>query len=108
MIKRICDPVEGAVLSVNCIGEGMDPVIASLFAIIEKEGCVIHDLTLLTGGKWVAAQHCAGAEVTNQTRNKGGKREKSYYHKMIPLHKDAMQVETQSIASFSNTGAVPA
>ena len=26
---------------------------------------------------------------------------------MIPLHEDAMQVETQMIASFSNTASVP-
>ena len=85
----------------------MDRVIPLIFTIIAKKGCVVHGLTPRTGARWVAAQHGAGAEVTNQMGNKGGKRVKLYYYKMIPLHEDAMQVETQLIASFSNSALVP-
>ena len=63
-------------------------------------------MTPRTGRRWIAAQHGVGPEITNQTRNKGGARVKSYYQKLIPLHEDAMEVERQMISSFSNMGAV--
>ena len=63
-------------------------------------------MTPRTGRRWIAAQHGVGPEITNQTRNKGGARVKSYYQKLIPLHEDAMEVERQMILAFSNTSAV--
>ena len=85
----------------------MDRVIKSAFAIIRKLRCVVHGMTPRNGSRWVAAQHDVGTEVNNQTRNKGGARVKGCY-KMMVLHEDAMQVETQLIASFVTQNPVPA
>ena len=107
MIKRICDPVHGVTPAFNRIGQDVDRVIPSAFAIIEKKGCVVHGMTPRNGNRWVAAQHDVGTEVNNQTRNKGGVRVKGSY-KTISLHKDAMQVETELIASFVSKNSAPA
>ena len=107
MIKRICDPVHGVTPASNRIWQDVDCVIPSAFAIIRKLGCVVHGMTPQNGNRWVAAQHDVGTEVNNQTRNKGGARVKGCY-KMMILHEDAMQVETQLIASFVSQNPVPA
>ena len=106
MIKRICDPVTGVTPSSNRIEQDVDRVIASIFAIIRQLGCVVHGMTPRNGNRWVAAQHNVGTEVNNKTRNKGGVRVKGSY-KRIVLHEDAMQVETQMIASFVAQNSVP-
>ena len=74
--------------------------------LLEKKGCVVHGMTPRNGNRWVAAQHDVWTEVNNQTRNKGGVRVKGSY-KSISLHKDAMQVETELIASFVSKNSAP-
>ena len=107
MIKRICDPVHGVTPANNRIGQDVDRVIPAAFAIVRKLGCVVHGLAPRIGGRWVAAQHDVGIEVNNRTRNKGGARVKGSY-KTISLHKDAMQVEKELIASFVSKNSAPA
>ena len=107
MIKIICDPVDGVTPASNCIGQDVDRVIPSAFAIIRKLGCVVHGMTPRNSNRWVATQHDVRIEVNNQTRNKGGARVKGCY-KRIVLHEDAMQVETELIASFVTQNPVPA
>ena len=106
MIKRICDPVHGVTPAFNRIGQDVDRVIPAAFAIVRQRGCVVHGMTPRNGNRWVAAQHDVGTEVNNRTRNKGGARVKGSY-KTISLHKDAMQVETELIASFVSKNSVP-
>ena len=54
MIKRICDPVGGVTPASNRIGQDVDRVIQSAFAIIRNKGCVVHGMTPRNGNRWVA------------------------------------------------------